>query len=130
MSGQGVSRVAWDENGARAKPPPVVPAVSDEVWAGRRLRHPNRDYLLFRGYLIAALDMGHWSMPDWFLPQSPNILWPEDRSWCAATEIDFDSTLVGGSAALVSAVLTATDLETWPVDPDDDLSNHGDAINS
>jgi hypothetical protein len=28
-----------------------------------------------------------------------------------------------------AAVLTATDLETWPVEPDDDLSHHGDAIN-
>jgi hypothetical protein len=129
VNGQGVSRLAWDENGVRADPPPVVPAVSAEVRAGPRLRHPHRGYLLFRGDLSAALDMGYRPFPDWFVPQSPNILWPEDRLWCVATEIDFDSTLVGGSAALVGAILADPDLETWPVDPDDNLSHNGDAIN-
>jgi hypothetical protein len=106
-----------------------MPAVSAEVLAGPRLRHPHRGYLLFRGDLTAALDMGNRPFPDWFVPQSPNILWPEDRSWCVATEIDFDSTLVGGSAALVAAILADPDLETWPVDPDDNLSRNGDKIN-
>lgn len=32
---------------------------------------------------------------------SPSILWPDDHGWAIATEIDFDSTLVAGTRALV-----------------------------
>jgi hypothetical protein len=95
-----------------------------------RLRLPHRSYLLFRGELAAAAELGGNVTPDWFLPHSPNLLWPEDRSWCVATEVDYDSTLVGGSVPLVAAVLAAPDLEAWPVGPDDDLSVDGDQVNS
>ncbi|MFC6896556.1 hypothetical protein ACFQGX_14110 [Nonomuraea dietziae] len=61
--------------------------------------------------------------------RSPSLLWPADRSWCVGAEIDFDSTLVGGSAGLIAAVLAAPDLEAWPVQPGDDLSASGDLIN-
>ncbi len=37
------------------------------------------------------------------LGQSPNICWPADRASCAASEIDFDSTLVAGSEELITA---------------------------
>jgi hypothetical protein len=90
----------------------------------------HRDYLLFRGPLRAALDMGWEGSPGGFEPQSPSLLWPADRSWCMSTEIDFDSTLVGGSAELVTAVLTASALDAWPVEPDDDLTAFADLPNS
>jgi hypothetical protein len=35
--------------------------------------------------------MGHQVTDDWFAPRSPSLLWPGDRSWCVATEIDVDS---------------------------------------
>ncbi|WP_412736579.1 hypothetical protein [Krasilnikovia sp. MM14-A1259] len=60
------------------------------------LHHYGRDYILFTGPLHAALQLGHRPLPDWFVPQSPNLLWPADRAWYVASEIDFDSTLVGG----------------------------------
>jgi len=63
------------------------------------------------------------------VPQSPNLLWPVDRSWCVATEIDFDSTLVGGSAELIAAVLANPDLEAFPVRPDDSLQADADTVN-
>ena len=66
---------------------------------------------------------------DWFVAQSPNLFWPADRSWCVATEIDVDSTVVAGSTALVEAVLARGDLEAWPVQPADLLSIDGDAVN-
>jgi hypothetical protein len=50
------------------------------------------------------------------------LFWPTDRSWCVATEVDFDSTLVGGDADLIAAILAEPDLETWAVEPDDDLA--------
>lgn len=49
--------------------------------------------------------------------QSPNAWWPVDRSWAVATEIDHDSTLVGGTEEVVSAVLDDPWLEAlpWPL---------------
>jgi hypothetical protein len=52
------------------------------------------------------------------LVQSPNQWWAEDRSWAVATEIDLDSTWVGGSEELVAAVLDHPELEAFRADPD------------
>ncbi len=107
----------------------VPPAFPPEVLNGPRLRHwGGRDYLVFRGGLRAASEMG-WRRDEWFDPQSPNLFWPADRSWCVATEIDFDSTLVAGSAELVDDVLAHPELEAWPVGPEDPLTVDGDHLN-
>ena len=100
-----------------------------DVLAGPRLRLPGRDYLVFRGRLGAARRMGHQITDDWFSPQSPSLLWPADRSWCLATEIDFDSTMIGGSLELIDALLQRPGLEAWPVSPADDLTFDGDLLN-
>ena len=107
----------------------VPPAFAEEVMSGRRLHHPGRDYLVFSGPLEAAMDLGRWPSQDWFLPQSPNLIWPMDNSWCIATEVDFDSTIVGGDPALIDAVLVAGDLEATPIEPDDCLDISGDNVN-
>jgi hypothetical protein len=101
----------------------VCPIVAP---AARRLR---RDYLLLAGSLAAALQIGCWLSADWFDPQSPNLFWPADRAWCVATEIDFDSTLLGGTTELIEAVLEAPTLDSWPVRPDDSLAFDADQIN-
>ncbi len=106
------------------------PGVTPDVWALPRLHHPDRDYLLFRGPLRAALDMGWQESALGFEPQSPSLFWPADRSWCVGTEIDFDSTLVAGPAGLVAAVLDAPGLEAWPVNPADSLRADADLLNS
>ncbi|MBE1564170.1 hypothetical protein [Nonomuraea africana] len=129
VDGSGVAIFSVSDDGRVERGPAPEPGVPAEVWALPRLRLPDRDYLLFRGPLRAALDMGWQGSPLGFEPQSPSLLWPADRSWCVGTEIDFDSTLVGGSADLIAAVLAAPDLEAWPVEPDDDLSASGDLIN-
>lgn len=118
------------EPGEDTAPAALPPAFSGEVMAGPRLHHPGRDYLVFTGPLDAAKDMGWWLGHNWFEPQSPNLFWPAARSWCVATEIDFDSTLLGGDTDLIDAVLAAADLETWPVGPDDSLRFDGDTINT
>jgi len=46
-----------------------------------------------------------------------------------ATEIDFDSTLIAGDAALIDAVLSAPDLEATPVEAGDCLDLSADALN-
>ncbi len=87
------------------------PAVLQRALAAPRLSLPGRDYVTFTGPLHAALRTGHQVTAGWFDPQSPNLLWPQDRSWCLASEIDVDSTLVGGPVELVDAVLAAPALE-------------------
>jgi hypothetical protein len=115
---------------AEARPdPPRRAGLPADVLAGPRLELPGRRYLLFRGPLHAALRMGYQITADWFAPQSPSLLWPADRSWCLATEVDFDSTLIGGSPDLIGALLQDSFLETWPVQPTDDLTIRGDLIN-
>ncbi|CAN5300033.1 hypothetical protein BH20ACT5_BH20ACT5_01540 [soil metagenome] len=118
-----------DPNEITSSPAPVPPALSQEQLDGPRVRHPHRDYFLFSGPLPAAVDMGWQVSPDWFDPQSPNLFWPEDRAWCVASEIDFDSTLVGGSTALVEALVAEPGLEVWPVEPDDSLAHDADKLN-
>jgi hypothetical protein len=46
-----------------------------------------------------------------------------------ATELDFDSTLVGGSVELVAAILEAPALDAWAVRPDDSLASDADRVN-
>jgi hypothetical protein len=125
LDGTGVSFLVFEGSPPALPPPPALP---EEVLAGPRLVLPAREHLLFRGPLGAARSIGDHASGR-FSPQSPNLLWPEDRSWCVATEIDFDSTLVAGPQALVDAVLAEPGLEAWPVGPDDDLTHEGDRVN-
>lgn len=99
-----------------------------EMWRAGRLHLPGRDYLVFAGALAAALLIGHGTAEHWW-PQSPNIFWPADRAWCVASEIDFDSTLVGGEPDLIRRVLETPELDAWEVGPHDSLAADGDAFN-
>ncbi len=75
------------------------------------LRSSGRDYHLFGGPVDAATRIGHWITKEWFDAQSPSIFWPEDHSWCVATEVDADTTLVGGSRDLIAEVTNSSLLE-------------------
>jgi hypothetical protein len=110
--------------------PTLEPGVAADVRAIPRLRLPLRDYLLYRGPLTAAARLGWHDSAFGFEPQSPSLLWPADHTWCVATEIDFDSTLVGGPADLIGAVLAAPGLDAWPIEPDADLTKFADLLNS
>ena len=50
--------------------------------------------------------------------QSPSAMWPADHAWATSNDTDLDSTLVGGSRALVDELLADDRLEVlrWPVD--------------
>ena len=99
-----------------------------------RVRLPEREYLLRRGPVEAALDpTPHREGPGFgvirFTPigtapsaladvfwedQSPNLWWPADRAWIVVTEIDDDCSYIGGTAALIRAVVDHPDLEALP----------------
>jgi hypothetical protein len=47
-----------------------------------------------------------------------------------ASEIDFDSTLVGGTSALIQDIVDQDAVEAWIIGPEDSLAADGDVINS
>jgi hypothetical protein len=103
------------------------PAFAPEVMRGPRLSLPGRDYFVLEGPLDGwpSLFVGCLER-DW---HSPQLCWPADLSWCLATEIDFDSTYIGGSAELVGAVLSDARFESYPAQPSDRVDYEGDEIN-
>lgn len=108
---------------------PLPPEFGPASLTGPRVRLPARSYLLFGGPLDAATKMGWHPGGQSFDPQSPNLFWPADKAWCVATEIDLDSTYVGGSPALIAAVLSDERLEAFPADVTDDITAGSDEIN-
>lgn len=96
----------WDGYGwDSATGDPVPPGVRH----GPRVRLPGRDYLLYTGPVEAGLA---------FLPgerELADLWWPHDRAWFVYGDVDLNCTYVGGSAALIDALLAASGLEAVPV---------------
>jgi len=82
---------------------------------------PGRAYLLAHG----ALD----DLPLFPSHLTPSFIWPEDHAFCCATEIDFDSTLVGLSEQGAQRLLDDDSLEALPIGVNDTLDIFGDTIN-
>jgi hypothetical protein len=103
----------WDGSGAPAYPRPVTPVPM-----------PQRPMALFAGPLSAvttsfgrgSVDMAH-------------LWWPEDRSWCVATDIDLMSTYVAGSADCIARVLEDQQLESFAVTVDQSVMWDSDTVN-
>lgn len=112
----------------QSRPAPVV-SIARELISGPRLRHPGRDYVVLSGSLREAS-----TIPDLIgaKPWTPsaNLVWPQDHSWCIATEVDFDSTLVGCSRAAAKEILACPDLESFPINPNDSLQYDADLVNT
>lgn len=107
----------------------ITPAFSADELSRPLLELPGREYLLFSGPLSAATRIGDPHGVLGFDPQSPNLMWPSDRAWFLGSEIDFDSTLVGGTRDLIESILDTSGLDAWPVGPDDSLAYDADRIN-
>lgn len=106
-----------------APPSPYPRSVID----GPTLELPHREYWTFECTLATAAEPSRydlWEVGDRAGWQSPQLLWPLDRSWCVATEVDDDSTLVGGSAGLVARILDDPRFEAFAIDPADDVALH------
>ena len=112
----------------------VSQEVASAVQQGPLLELPQREYVLL------TADVREFADPAWtetaglgwaggFGGPTPNLLWPADRAWLLASEIDFDSTLIGGSQTLIDAVVADPALESAEVGPETDLTWQGDALN-
>lgn len=115
-------------------------ALSDEISRGPRLELPARSHVLFSGGVTQLVD------PDWVLrapwrdrqreeygfapnAESPSLVWPADRAWVLVTEVDYDSTIVAGSAELVRALVADPAIEALPIREGADLTWDGDQVN-
>lgn len=78
------------------------------------------DYVLFQAPLAALTDAFH--SESGFLLDFPALLWPENKSWYLSTEVDYNSTLVGGSQDFIDALLAHQPIEALPIGPDVDLT--------
>ena len=97
----------------------------DDGGVPERVRLPGRSYVLYKGSIDRALQS-----PDPLLDQSPNLWWPDDRSWFVATEIDFAWTYVGGTDRLIGALLADGRLEAQPISLDAKADYAADRVNS
>jgi hypothetical protein len=94
-----------DHGGPTAGTKPFAPPAP----SGPRVDLPERPLVLYRG-LIG--DATAFCRPP--ASQSPNLWWPDDHAWCVASEIDFRSTYLGGSQALINRVLDDERFEALP----------------
>ena len=133
---------------------PLVDAIAAEQQEQSRLKLPmGRNHLVLTGPLWAVNQIGDTDPPglftfvgvvagdgppreppepdpaDPFWRDSPNLIWPADRSWFVASEVDFDSTLVGGNRPLVDALVAAPELEVLEVEPETKLTAFSDELN-
>jgi hypothetical protein len=122
------------QRGAESMPMPPAPLrpilPPRELLDAPGLHLPGRGYLLFNGPLDAAFELG-WTMGEGtFVPQSPNLFWPQDHAWCVASEIDLFCTLVAGSETLAEALVADQRFEAWRVFPSDPVTLDSDEINT
>ena len=70
---------------------------------------PGRRYHVVTGPVAAVVDLRE---PDGAAWHHPDLWWPQDRAWFVATDVDFWSLYVGGSAAFAADVTAAVPAET------------------
>lgn len=86
---------------------------------------PNRSYYLLAGP-IGAITESLEDPPMW---QTANLWWPDDRSWCVATEIDFAWSYLGGSDDLIAKLSERPDLEVIRAMIDHGITYRADQVN-
>ncbi|WP_283137469.1 hypothetical protein [Rhizohabitans arisaemae] len=90
-----------------------------------RFEIPHREMFLLKGRAGTIAE----APPLAGFTATPNLWWPDDRAWCVATEIDFNTTYVGGSADAVAELLAVPGLEVAAVDPATGITFDSDTVN-
>jgi hypothetical protein len=93
------------------------------------LRLDQRAFLVTEGP-IGAIETIERRPPGGRFPEPPTLIWPADRAWFLASDVDLDSTYIGGCEQLIAAVRAELSLETWPANPTDGVSITSDSINA
>lgn len=104
--------VGWGHHGPRIEGPSA--------------RRPQREYVVVTGdWSTFAADWSTFNAPN----TPPAFLWDPGHKWMASTEIDFDSTVIGGDEQLIASILQDTSIESWTIRPTDSLQSDGDRLN-
>jgi hypothetical protein len=100
-----------------------------------RLAIPRRDMLLLNGALASlpstSFEEGCYQAGwdnDANAYRSPSLWWPDDHSWCVASDTDLQSSYIGASARCVRQLLDDSPLEVLPVDADQSVTMDADTI--
>lgn len=77
---------------------------------GPRLELPHRNHVLFEVGATAFsdptwLDRAIWCRTPDDRPQTPAILWPDDRAWVLTNDVDDEYSFIGGSRDLIDALV-------------------------
>lgn len=88
---------------------------------------PHREWYLYEGTLKDAV-VG-WYGKEEFLFQSASMWWPEDHTWFISTEVDFDSTYVGGSRSCIDTIVGEPSIEAVEVDVGHGITWASDRVN-
>lgn len=83
-------------------------SIRESIRAAPTFELPGRRYLLLEGPIRAVTQTVN--REEWIY-QSASLWWPDDRAWCVATEVDLESTYVGGSRACIEETLNAASIE-------------------
>lgn len=74
---------------------------------------PDRNYLLYQGPMSAwraFRNARHTQVPD--------LWWPNDKSWCLATDTDFRWLYVGGTSDCIEEIVNSDEIEALATRPD------------
>ena len=115
---------------AAASPGAIVAGFQSAMAAGSSGKPSRQKILSFKGPVVAATELSGIAPGKVIWLQSPNLFWPQDCAWCAASEIDLFCTIVAGSEALIGSLLANPHLETWRVFPGDPIAYDSDEINT
>ncbi len=94
-----------------------------------KTRHVNtgtRDWDLFKAPL-RMMDMSFFVGVD---KSTANLIWCDDPDWWITTDIDLNSTYIGGDKKLIQEILDSPALEALPVNVDDGITICSDQVNS
>lgn len=80
-----------------------------------RFDRPGRTYYLATGPVSAVTDLRYPDSSDW---RNPDLLWPDDRRWFVATDVDFWSLYVGGSLSFTGEIANSASTPCEPVELD------------
>jgi hypothetical protein len=87
---------------------------------------PARSYFLFHGSLSEAeiwgspAEAGIWGLPEFSPGGTPAFVWPSDRTWCVAADIDPHWAGVGASVSSIRRLLADPRLDAVAADPADE----------
>jgi hypothetical protein len=96
------------------------PSFAPEVLAAPRVVVPHRAYLLFRGPLSELGDWGEadrWPGHPRTCPPEPAFVWPADRAWCVAKDVDPHWAGIGAGDHVVDRLLVHPVLDVVRADP-------------